>query len=74
MTTKSTRPLPAREERNPHEVSGEEARPAETRKQQNGGGGHRSGSRGAGTFENPDDRREPGGHPAGACVAGYAAP
>lgn len=65
MTSKSAPPLPAKEDRNTHEVSGDEARPAESRGQQSGGGGHRSGSRGAGTFENSDGKVEPGQGPTG---------
>ena len=58
MSEKHTPPLPAKGDRNSHELSGEEARPAEPRTQQTAGGGHRSGSRGAGTFENSDGQGE----------------
>lgn len=55
------RPLhpPAKGDRNPHEVSGDESQPAETREDLTKGGGHRSGSRGAGTLENTDAKRIP---------------
>lgn len=66
MDQKPTLPLPAREERNTHEVSGDEARPTEaSRRQQTSGGGHRSGSRGAGTSENSDGQRRPHQGPQG---------
>jgi hypothetical protein len=58
-------PSPAKEDRNTHEVSGDEARPAETRQDQASGGGHRSGSRGVGTFENSDGQVPPREGPEG---------
>ena len=69
MSEKTAPPLPAKGDRNPHEVSGEEARPAESREQQTAGGGHRSGSRGAGTFENSDGQNKPGQGPSSGCAA-----
>jgi len=69
MNEKSTPPVPVKGDRNPHEVSGEEARPTETRARQTSGGGHRSGSRGAGTFENSDGHGEPGQGPSSAAAA-----
>ena len=69
MTEKSPPPLPAKGDRNPHELSGEEARPAESRSQQTAGGGHRSGSRGAGTFENSDGQSERGQGPSHGAAA-----
>ena len=58
--------LPAKGDRNPHEVSGDEARPAESHAEHTKGGGHRSGSRGAGTLENSDGKRLPQQGPKGA--------
>ena len=58
----NTRPAPAfplKQDRNNHEVSGDESPPAESRARRTSGGGHRSGSRGAGTLENTDDKPEP---------------
>lgn len=52
-------------DRNTHESSSEESRPAETHEQQTQGGGHRSGSRGAGTLENSDGKRLPQEGPKG---------
>ena len=57
MPRKITRPSSLKSDRNPHESSSEESRPAETHEQQAKGGGHRSGSRGAGTLENSDGER-----------------
>lgn len=54
MATSPALPLPTKGDRNTHETSGDEARPTESREHQKGGGGHRSGSRGAGTSENSD--------------------
>jgi hypothetical protein len=59
MSEKPLTPPPAKGDRNPHEVSGEESRPAETHGEHTRGGGHRSGSRGAGTFENSDGKAMP---------------
>ena len=65
------RPLhpPAKGDRNPHEVSGDESPPAQTREDLTRGGGHRSGSRGAGTLEQPDGKRVPHDPPGGAAGA-----
>ena len=52
-------------DRNPHEVSSDESPPAEIREHQTKGGGHRSGSRGAGTLENSDGKRLPRQGPKG---------
>lgn len=66
MNTKPPPPAPpAKQDRNAHELSGEEAPPAESHGQQTRGGGHRSGSRGAGTFENSDGKGKPGQGPCG---------
>ena len=61
------RPLhpPVNRDRDPHEVSGDESPPAQTRADLTRGGGHRSGSRGAGTLENPDEKRVPHEAPKG---------
>ncbi|HYE41206.1 MAG TPA: hypothetical protein VEB23_14810 [Ramlibacter sp.] len=56
METKRVLPLPAKDDRSTREVSGDEGGPAESRARQTSGGGHRSGSRGAGTFENSDGK------------------
>lgn len=48
-----------KEDRNTHETSGDEARPTDSHDHQTSGGGHRSGSRGAGTFENSDGKLQP---------------
>lgn len=72
MNQKPAPPLPAKPDRNPHEVSGEEGRPVETHRQQTSGGGHRSGSRGAGTFENSDGKPERGQGPSGAHAGAVA--
>lgn len=45
---------PAKGDRNTHEGSGDESLPAQSRRQRDEGGGHRSGSRGAGTLDTPD--------------------
>lgn len=73
MNPKTPLPRPLKDDRNAHELSGEEARPAETHREQTRGGGHRSGSRGAGTFGNADgeDKRDPG--PTGAGLAVHPA-
>jgi ribosome assembly protein YihI (activator of Der GTPase) len=55
--------LPAKQDRNTHEMSGDEARLADSRSHQTRGGGHRSGSRGAGTFENSDGKTKPNQNP-----------
>lgn len=59
MSQNFPQPPPAKSDRNSHEVSGDEARPAETRQHQTSGGGHRSGSRGAGTLEDAEERAQP---------------
>lgn len=59
MNQKRSPALPTKRDRNTHEVSSDEARPTETQRQQTSGGGHRSGSRGTGTFENSDGKPEP---------------
>lgn len=46
---------PAKDERNPHETSGDESPSVASHEQQTRGGGYRSGSRGAGTSERSDD-------------------
>lgn len=56
-------PLPAKGERNCHEVSADEAPPGESHRTHAEGGGHRSGSRGAGTSENSDGKPESGQGP-----------
>jgi hypothetical protein len=73
MSQKPPPPLPAKGDRNTHEVSGEEAKLAETRERQTSGGGHRSGSRGSGTFENSDGDHQPKQGPKG-CGAGLLRP
>lgn len=65
MTSKPAPILPAKDDGSTRETSGEEAGRVEPRDQQTSGGGHRSGSRGAGTFENSDGKTPPGQHPAG---------
>lgn len=52
-------PPPTKGDRNSHEFSGDEAGPGEPHRQQTTGGGHRSGSRGAGTSENSDGPSAP---------------
>ena len=59
MNQKAQPDLPVKGDRNTHEVSADEARPAESSQQQTSGGGHRGGSRGAGTFENSDGKPKP---------------
>lgn len=59
MNQKPPPALPSKGDRNTHEVSGDEARPTESHHQQTSGGAHRSGSRGAGTFENSDGKPQP---------------
>jgi hypothetical protein len=56
---------PQKEDRNTQQRSGDEARPQESREQLTRGGGHRSGSRGAGTLEQTDETRQPRGGPKG---------
>jgi hypothetical protein len=54
-----------KEEDNPHRTSADEAAPDATRAKTQQGGGHRSGSSGAGTSEKVDrelERPGPGGH------------
>lgn len=70
MTQKIPSPLPTKGDRNPHEVSGDESRPAETHEHHTEGGGHRSGSRGAGTLENSDGQRSPQQGPKGTAQPG----
>ena len=66
MHRKSDSPRrPQKDDRNTQQRSGEESRPQESRQQLTRGGGHRSGSRGAGTLEQPDDSRQPRGGPVG---------
>lgn len=69
MKPKTPPPPPLKQDRNAHELSGEEARPAESHRQQTRGGGYRSGSRGAGTFENADGKDKQGQGPTGAGLA-----
>lgn len=57
---------PVNRDRSQHEVSGDESPPTQTRADLTRGGGHRSGSRGAGTLENPDGKRVPHEAPKGA--------
>jgi ribosome assembly protein YihI (activator of Der GTPase) len=71
--TQQGAPPPAKGDRNPHEVSGEETRPARPREQDKAGGGHRSGSRGAGTSENSDGETVPGQGPSGRPEPAHAA-
>ena len=59
MKQQSTSPPPTKGDRNTHELSSDEDRPVESHEQQTQGGGHRSGSRGTGTFENSDGKRPP---------------
>lgn len=73
MKPKPPSPAPVKQDRNPHERSGEEAPPAESHRQLTAGGGHRSGSRGAGTSENSDGRNEPGQGPTGAAAGMHPA-
>ena len=70
MTNAHPLPPPAKGDRNPHEVSGDESRPAQTRDDLTRGGGHRSGSRGAGTLEDPAGKRAPLEGPEGRAAAG----
>lgn len=65
MTSKPVPTLPEKDDGNTHETSGEECGRVEPREQQTRGGGHRSGSRGAGTSENSDGPKAPGQHPSG---------
>jgi hypothetical protein len=60
---KPTHKLPGKEDRNDHEMSGEESRYVESHEEQARGGGYRSGSRGAGTSDRPDWRPERGQRP-----------
>lgn len=62
MIRKPPRSLP-KDSRNQHETSSDEAPPLESRDEHTRGGGHRSGSRGAGTLENSDGARERQGGP-----------
>ena len=59
MNQKAPPVLPVKGDRNSHELSGDEARPTDSHSQQTRGGGHRSGSRGAGTFDNSDGNSQP---------------
>ena len=59
MTEVRPKPPHVKGDRNPHEVSGDESPPAEARGHHTKGGGHRSGSRGAGTLEDVDGERLP---------------
>ena len=70
MTHARPLPPPAKGDRNPHEVSGGESRPAQTREDLTRGGGHRSGSRGAGTLEDATGTRAPHDGPKGPAAAG----
>jgi hypothetical protein len=63
VTHKPTYRWPGKEDRNDHEMSAEESRQVESRELQARGGGHRSGSRGAGTCDRPDWRPERGQRP-----------
>lgn len=56
-------PPPIKGDRNPHEVSADESQPAESHRTHTEGGGHRSGSRGAGTSENSDGKPASGQGP-----------
>lgn len=56
-------PPPLKGDRNSHEVSADESAPAESHRAHTEGGGHRSGSRGAGTSENSDGKPESGQGP-----------
>lgn len=66
MTEVRPKPPHVKGDRNPHEVSGDESPPAEARGHHTKGGGHRSGSRGAGTLEDVDGERLPAQGPGGA--------
>jgi hypothetical protein len=66
MTLETLVRAPAKGDRNSHEGSPEEDRPAMPREHQTRGGGHRSGSRGAGTCEFPESGREPRAGPVAA--------
>jgi hypothetical protein len=70
MQRRPAQPPPAKADRNTHEVSSDESRPAESHQETTRGGGHRSGSRGAGTLENGDGRPQPRQGPRGAARAG----
>jgi len=65
MNQQPTPVSPVKGDRNTHDSSADEARPTESRLHQTTGGGHRSGSRGAGTFENSDGKSEPQQGPKG---------
>ncbi len=54
MTHQPFRKPPGKEDRNDHEMSGDESRHVESHEKQVRGGGYRSGSRGAGTCDRRD--------------------
>jgi hypothetical protein len=63
MNQQPTPVSPVKDDRN--DSGADESRPAESHQHQSAGGGHRSGSRGAGTFENSDGKSEPQQGPKG---------
>lgn len=63
LNTEIPRKVPVKDDRNTHEGSGDESHQVENRDRQTSGGGHRSGSRGAGTSENEGKSPAPGQGP-----------